>query len=67
MGLVVWFLPQWHLAVTVPLAALAYFAVLAILRTFDAADFSLLVSLVSNNPLAPASPPEKDNEDFKER
>ncbi|MBN2099213.1 MAG: flippase [Dehalococcoidia bacterium] len=53
MGLMVWYLPQWHLGVTVPLAAVIYFIVLALLRTFDAGDFRLLVSLVSNQPLAP--------------
>ena len=61
MGLVVWYLPQRHQTFTVPVAAAVYFAVLALLRTFDAGDFRLLASLISNQPLAPAGRSVDDN------
>jgi hypothetical protein len=50
MELMVWFLPQWHLALTVPLAAVAC---------------SALPALTASQPLAPIGRPAKDNEDLQ--
>lgn len=67
IALIVWFLPRLHLAIMVPFAAVFYFAVLILLRTFDAADSKMLASPVRNKPLPSMDSSGKGAEDFNDR
>ena len=67
MGLVVWFLPQWHLAPMALLAAVVQFITLPFMRTFDVKYLKLPASLVNHRPLSHMGRSGKGKGDHKGR